>query len=1451
MKIIYATLTATVAILALSPVILVIYKLLQDALSDYVCSHGTRIRGIMLQCDCSEIPHLDDNMSCSTCQIIASHGECGFDSTNTAMSAANCYEKWSGPLCNDCNAVIETKHSCTGDCKHGYFGPRCSVECGRNTTCSGHGTCTKLGECVCDEGYWTAVFSKKCNTECPLGTDDKPCSGHGSCKQGLCQCHNNYLRYDCSKECNCGDGEHCNPDTFECVCEIGFERDENNVCKKEEILDGGTTDKKFLVRCSGATSPCRSRGKCSADGTRCECDRKYQQRNNRIIPVHEAVVQESVRELDCNDANVTSVLQTQTMTHAVEYVNSAGEGMFVSDTLGRLHGHELIRTAVKGVTLFALSDVETLNNKNDAFIVCANNPDVCQGVYQDSTDNSFRLVETHCNTENTCFRDINTAKDTVFLRNSLYKHECAKARLYVLDPAFVPCTTCIEGWGPVPTLNQENDNTCANYCSNANNTCNGHGACNSDTFLCDCFTTPALHTNLQNWDASANCATCQDNYFDETNYNCTIRCDDTGCNQARSRGACNISAEALEWTIRQWENGSTAQRPCSCIDPFINTTNCFRSCDPSQENQCSGHGECSGARCVCNTGFHGPACNFTCPDFFYRSAGNTLRSTCNGGDCMALKTYVGANQRTVFTRSKCNEDMDCGCNSVAQCKEHQIFCDTQEKTCSRVGCKCPDTYAGDRCHVAGCPLHTWEVDGVQVQSPCGEFPPDTNQHCSRGQCVSVNQTHMKGLTADNPAPSSSFFNPGACLCRNAIDRELKALHYDKENYTEQVCMRDIRLRYIGADTGCGGECLCDDSLKGVCATTTQAGCTCRQNPEGQTLFTGHSCSSVCSGACLWNETTMTCENIHRTVAMAKLSNACPCHANNCTHSLSQKGCYDNVYPCSRSGNCASGVCKCHSLAAEATKAVKHKLSTVVPSMNLYMGFGEDCSFKCPHSNATKWFELVEYFEQNELLLTRGIFTTKNDTDLQASTIERFYEIYADTVCSGHGVCDGTVSFVRKHKGLQCACDINHGGHDCSQRCLMEPETETVFRSLGYDDNMQVAAIAENFGISVCGAHARCTTLLSGRVDCLPNGASESKFEFDEKTGHFYDKSDLTVAMGHVSSIMSAPDERIISAYKPFFLGEYAECKANHFTHRPLDLDEVPGEVKNLHDVVIWQFRRTCNGECKTNSQAPNEVSGVVDVAMRPAHCCKECFADDWANYPNYGGCKTCLHNGANPDTQCRTCLKENADTKLDGSCELTTEHCSKCKPGFSYPYSTFTGNDFPKCVPCIQGLYGRECSGHGTCISVVSGAKPNYEAGLCNCDSGWTGVSCAKPSSAQCQNGGKLENGFCQCPFSATQLNHGGHGCQTAHTKKNPAPADRPCLVIGENGEQLECAGRGQCVDGACRCNSADLDPLMRCTEFNDNVATRHERRMCLCDKAGTSCGTAVGEEITNPCSLI
>ena len=92
----------------------------------------------------------------------------------------------------------------------GYWGPDCQPcprdaednVCGGHGICDGSGSTAGTGACACSPGYIGAACDQ-CdpafwNPHCPTTTPGSPCSTHGNCDCGACDCVHGWDEEDCS-----------------------------------------------------------------------------------------------------------------------------------------------------------------------------------------------------------------------------------------------------------------------------------------------------------------------------------------------------------------------------------------------------------------------------------------------------------------------------------------------------------------------------------------------------------------------------------------------------------------------------------------------------------------------------------------------------------------------------------------------------------------------------------------------------------------------------------------------------------------------------------------------------------------------------------------------------------------------------------------------------------------------------------------------------------------------------------------------------------------------------------------------------------------------------------------------------------------------------------------------------------------------------------------------------
>ena len=297
--------------------------------------------------------------------------------------------------------------------------------------------------------------------------------------------------------------------------------------------------------------------------------------------------------------------------------------------------------------------MQNVGTLHEAMIVCSNNKERgCKGVAQDE-NNKFRFVSDFGPNNELDSVEVFTLPEHMLSPVTAFKCE-NEARIYKLsDLSLYPCTACLQNWGPEPANGVEQPDTCSNYCSDEEQTCNGHGTCDKVTFLCNCNKEPKLMGFEQHWDSETNCEQCQTDYYDTTSeFNCTVSCGITDCNQAERRGRCNVTSASLRATVDHWkQSGDTERHPCTCVGNYLPSTNCFSTCDSTATMQ-RARAVLRVGSCECDTNYHGPSCEYTCPLFHYRQNRNT--NSLQFRYLKALTTYVF--NGTLFSETPCTQE---------------------------------------------------------------------------------------------------------------------------------------------------------------------------------------------------------------------------------------------------------------------------------------------------------------------------------------------------------------------------------------------------------------------------------------------------------------------------------------------------------------------------------------------------------------------------------------------------------------------------------------------------------------------------------------------------------------------------------------------------------------------------------------------------------------------------
>lgn len=146
---------------------------------------------------------------------------CNNRGTCTNIGQCLCDAGYSGDTCQSfCPNECSGQGRCIEGgclCFAGFGGVDCSVP----GCCSGHGSCDVPGTCVCDEGWG----GSECGTK--LVCTDPFCSDHGNCTQGVCMCELGFTGPTCATSTlgcvpECGPKGKCNISSLQCECQDGF-----------------------------------------------------------------------------------------------------------------------------------------------------------------------------------------------------------------------------------------------------------------------------------------------------------------------------------------------------------------------------------------------------------------------------------------------------------------------------------------------------------------------------------------------------------------------------------------------------------------------------------------------------------------------------------------------------------------------------------------------------------------------------------------------------------------------------------------------------------------------------------------------------------------------------------------------------------------------------------------------------------------------------------------------------------------------------------------------------------------------------------------------------------------------------------------------------------------------------------------------------------------------------
>ena len=553
------------------------------------CQHGTPYS--MGSCFCQGTPFV--GKFCGICNCSA--GTCEIGGTVPRITSdygCKCPggSKFFGFLCDRCHAqeklYSETDNTsvvgCKGTCDDEYFGLRCERRCfahlsysetlpidvtgdaeecrdlrsdgGICSPCSGHGTCND-GFCECDKNYYDDGPSK-CSKTCPPASNGQICSGRGVCKlygnTPSCLCETGWRGTDCSVPCP-GVQDGAKPCHGHGACLIDYANGEvNPYCDCFEMYKGDSCQ----ILCPGDhDEECTGHGTCIVKGNEAEC-----------------ICETGMLEWNGPGCNCTDLLTCNAKGTCVD-----GSCVCVGNFDGK-HCMNCKRDYYGSLcNLFCDGDADY--DSDPAKMGC-HGRGICT-VY--NRDTSFESVGCDCE------------------RNEIIERiNGKKVRLYSTYETELNCKDCVSGFFPKVGIFEEYNTIplglyvpCQISC--VESTCNEEGICNElygkpGEPLCVCDSGPQGHRHLND---TAFCTKCSDHWYPEqvrTAEGCTNFCipdlsdyggsfpliceeGDINCVHCNGRGACTPSGE------------------CQCSGGYTGDF-CQIQCTSDSGVICGGHGVC-------------------------------------------------------------------------------------------------------------------------------------------------------------------------------------------------------------------------------------------------------------------------------------------------------------------------------------------------------------------------------------------------------------------------------------------------------------------------------------------------------------------------------------------------------------------------------------------------------------------------------------------------------------------------------------------------------------------------------------------------------------------------------------------------------------------------------------------------------------------------------------------
>lgn len=755
-----------------------------------------------------------------------------------------------------------------------------------------------------------------------------------------------------------------------------------------------------------------------------------------------------------------------------------------------------------------------------------------------------------------------------------------------------------------------------------------------------------------------------------------------------------------------------------------------------------------------------------------------------------------------------------------------------------------------------------------------------------------------------PEVSSVRSIPHRTLQGELTTRTVQCSAQDDPLWAQACCNAYIengKSPYFGQ--GCADRCLCNDAQywKGTCAIgntgdVVGVGCNCRAgfhsdlNAGPQTrLFCGPTCDYMCKGV------------INR-LTKAPISNvrsACPAEYVHPTSPARQQGCYDDLVPCSGHGVCAgrNGMCL-HTTSLYTGKESRCmcwgssiQLSDVPDNYELpatvSLYGGDDCSTPCPGAEL-----LDKFMEENYDTLYNA---NEASTDEILNTKRQFIHLYAQHICSGHGYCSSTATI--KNSRLRCECPGDWGGDRCDKQCKLDNTywgSRRPFQER-YENQEVDNRLAMDFGLNVCGPRGRCAGETSNECTLSP------MYSGGNFVGRTYDDAFI-----YAKSLVVADDTLFADFFEQWsmaFVGAFSICHDAYYSARPLSRSaQESSYIHQVPDVVGWQLTRSCDARYLQLVSHPNDANAPW--------CCQEPLAGgEWKDEKfvalgTHGGCPVnqCPNFATGRQcTECRSSAFAHLLNDADAPCNTVDAldqpfgYCTVCaqKPyqNMVHPYDIYPGagqrygESELECEQCISNKYrlsGEQkykitqlntqiCNGHGRCMGrsktfggklygqiasdfvvdkdsdeLVCGEHPKL--GLCECDPGFEGPTCAMPTTDDaCGEHGTLKNfitsySYCECDPGYIGMYCDSHDNTGVSSQTKFISMCQVVQWVSDDAPQvIDCndpTGNTPCRNGKCEtCAHPLLDPDAMCREYKADIVEAHQE-MVKKKRVGITCST-------------